>query len=134
MKRILRSFIIEIGTFYLVSQIASGILFQNGLEGLIIAGVALTVATFLVKPIINILLLPINLLTFGVFKWISQAVTLFLVDLILPQMSIVSFDFAGLTSKWIDVPPLHLTSIILVYIAFSLLLSVISGIIYWIVK
>jgi len=134
MKRILRSFLIEIGTFYLVSQIASGIVFENGLEGLVVAGVALTVATFLVRPIINILLLPINLLTFGLFKWLSQAVTLFLVDLVLPHMSIVSFNFAGFASKWVDVPAIHLDSIILVYIAFSLLLSVISGIIYWIVK
>lgn len=134
MKRILRSFLIEIGTFYLISQIASGIIFQNGIEGLIVAGVALTIATFLVKPIINILLLPINLLTFGLFKWLSQAVTLYIVDLILPQVSIVSFDFVGLTSKWIDIPAVHLDSIVLVYIAFSLLLSVISGIIYWIVK
>ncbi len=134
MKRILRSFLIEIGAFYLVSQIASGIVFHNGLESMVIAGVALTIATFLVRPIINILLLPINLLTFGVFKWISQAVTLFLVDLILPQMSIVSFDFAGFGSKWVDVPPVHLGTLVLAYIAFSLLLSIISGIIYWIVK
>lgn len=134
MKRILRSFIIEIGTFYLVSQVASGIVFQNGFEGLVIAGVALTIATFLVRPIINILLLPINLLTFGVFKWISQAITLFIVDLILPQMSIVSFDFAGLTSKWVDIPSIHLSNLVFIYIAFSLLLSIISGIIYWIVK
>lgn len=134
MKRILRSFLIEIGTFYLVSQIASGIVFKNGIEGLVAAGVALTIASFLVKPIINILLLPINLLTFGVFKWISQAITLFIVDLILPQMDIVSFNFMGLTSKWIDIPAVHLSNIVLVYIAFSLLLSIISGIIYWIVK
>lgn len=134
MKHILRSFLIEIGTFYLVSQIATGIVFKNGIEGLIVAGVALTIASFLVKPIINILLLPINLLTFGIFKWVSQAITLFLVDLILPQMNIVSFDFVGFSSKWIDIPAIHLGNIVLVYIAFSLLLSVISGIIYWIVK
>lgn len=134
MKRILRSFIIEIGSLYLVSQIASGMEFKNGIESLALAGIALALATFLVKPIINILLLPINLVTFGLFKWISQAVTLFIVDLVLADFAITAFRFAGYSSKWFDIPALTLTSAPLAYIAFSLLLSIISGIIYWLVK
>ena len=134
MKRILRSFVIEIGALYLVSQIASGMEFADGFISLAITGVALCLATFLVKPIINILLLPLNLVTFGLFKWISRAVTLFLVDLILADFTITSFGFGGLSSKWIDVPALTLNSAPLAYIAFSLLLSIIGAIIYWLVK
>lgn len=134
MKRILRSFVIEIVALYLVSRIASGLEFKNGLESLALAGVALSLATFLVKPIINILLLPLNLVTFGIFKWISQAVTLFLVDLVLADFAVVSFGFAGYSSRWFYLPALNLGSIPLAYIAFSLLLSILSGIIYWLVK
>lgn len=134
MKRILRSFVIEIGALYLVSRIAGGIEFKNGLESLAIAGIALALATFLVRPIINILLLPINLVTFGLFKWISQAVTLFIVDLILSDFSVTAFVFSGFSSKWFSLPPVALNSAPIAYIAFSLLLSVIGGIIYWLVK
>lgn len=134
MKRILRSFLIEIGCLFLVTQVASGIEFKNGLESLVIAGVALTLATFVAKPIINILLLPLNLVTFGVFKWISQAVTLFLVDLVLNDFAVTKFAFMGYNTTWVYVPPLELGNIVLAYIAFSLLISIIGGVIYWLVK
>ena len=134
MKKILRSFLIEIGVLYIVSQLASGMHFEKGVESMIIAGVALALATFVVKPVINILLLPINLLTFGVLRWLSQAVTLYLVDLVLPDFSITSFNFTGYSTNLIYIPPLNVSSVVLAYIVFSLVISIIASIIYWIVK
>ncbi len=134
MKRILRSFLIEIGTLYLITQFTSGLQFANGVESLAIAGVALTIATFIVRPVINILLLPINLITFGLFKWISQAITLYIVDLALPQFNVGLFGFSGFSSEWVFIPSLQAPNIVLSYIAFSLLLSIIGGVIYWLAK
>lgn len=134
MKRILRSFLVEIGVLYIVSQLSSGIHFEKGIESMVIAGVALALATFVVKPIINILLLPINLVTFGVLRWLSQAVTLYLVDLVLPDFSITSFDFAGYSTNYIYIPALHVPSALLAYVIFSLIISIFASVIYWIVK
>lgn len=134
MKRILRGFLIEIGVLYLVTQIASGLNFANGLQSLAITGIALALAVFVVRPIINVLLLPINLVTFGVFRWLSQALTLYVVDLILPEFSITHFSFAGFSSEWFYIPAYSTASIVLSYILFSLLISLISGIIHWLVR
>jgi uncharacterized membrane protein YvlD (DUF360 family) len=68
MKKFFTVFSREVIALYVVTQIAQGIVFANFIEGLIITGVALAIARYLVKPIINILLLPINLATLGLFK------------------------------------------------------------------
>ena len=130
-KRFISVFVIESVALYLVSQIASGLMFTRGIQSLIVTGVALALASFFVKPIINILLLPINLVTFGVFKWVSHAVTLYIVDLLLAEFAVNSFKFAGLSSKYIDMPPINLPSGIPSYLAFSLTIAAITSIIYW---
>lgn len=132
-KKIVRHYIIDTTTLYAVSLIASGIVFERGIQTLLLAGLALTLASILVKPIINLLLLPLNLITFNLFRWLSSAVALYLVTLVVPGFSIVGFAFAGYSSQWIDIPAISLQSV-LAYVAFSFVLSVITSIIYWVVS
>ncbi len=134
MKRILRSILIEAVVLYLVSQATSGLLFEGGVKDILITGVCLALATMLVRPIVNVLLLPINLLTFGLFKWLSNAVTLYLVDLILNQFRISNFNFVGFSNDWITIPAYATDSIVVSYIVFSFIIFFISSILYWLMK
>jgi uncharacterized membrane protein YvlD (DUF360 family) len=102
MKKIVNIFAIEVASLFIATQIASGIVFQNGLEGLFVAGVALAIAAYFVRPVVNILLLPLNLVTLGLFKFIGHAVTLFIVDLALNQFLIavlLTETHAGLAAR-----------------------------------
>lgn len=127
MKKIVKIFAVEVVSLFVATQIASGIVFQNGLEGLFVAGVALAIAAYFVRPVVNILLLPLNLVTLGLFRFIGHAVTLFVVDLALNQFQITGFHFFGMTSRFFDLPQINLESGPLAYIAFSILISVVSG-------
>src|SRR3989344_4331790 len=133
MKRILRHFVIDTFSLWAVSNIARGMVFQNGLETLIATGLAVTATFLLAKPIINLLLLPLNLVTFGLFRWFSSAVVLYIVTLIIKDFRITAFHFGGLTSKWIDVPSLNFSGL-LASVGFSFLLSLITSFIYWLIK
>ncbi|KKQ96123.1 MAG: hypothetical protein UV56_C0011G0003 [Candidatus Woesebacteria bacterium GW2011_GWC1_43_10b] len=133
MKRILRVFATETFSIYLVSQIASGLVFDKGIQSVLITGLALTGATFLVRPIVNLLLLPLNIMTFGFLRWLSHAVTLFLVDLVLPEFGVLSFSFSGFRSELFSLPPVILEAGPFSYIAFSFILALITTIIYWLV-
>ena len=134
MKRLLKHFLVNTFSLYVVSSVAGGLIFENSLETLLLTGVAITVAGLFAKPIINILLLPINLVTFGVFKWISSTVALYLVTLVVPGFSVTGFFFDGYISKWFDIPAMNLSSEFVAIIIFSFMLSFISSIIYWIIK
>lgn len=133
-KKVVRIFVIESTSLYLASEFAQGLQFRDGIQSLVITGIALTGGAFLVKPIINILILPINLMTFNFFKWANHAIILFLVDMVLAEFSIANFNFSGLSTKYIELPPLSLDQGILSYLAFSFVISVIAGVIKWIME
>lgn len=133
MKSIIRYFIAETVSLYLISRVFSGMVFDNGTQTLLLTGVVLMISTIIVKPIINILILPLNLVTFGFFKWVASVVAIYIVTLIVPGFHIVSFLFAGFSSKWIDLPSFHLGGF-LAYLAFSFALSIFSSFMLWLVK
>jgi len=132
-KRILRLFIIDTLGLYLVSNAISGITFENGFISLVLAGVGLAISSIIVKPIINILLLPLNLLTFNLFKWASSAIALYIVTLVVPGFLVKGFYFVGYSSKWLDIPSINLQGII-AFISISFLLSLFNSVVHWLIK
>lgn len=134
MKKIIRVIVIDIVALFAADKIATGLVFQNEIEGLFLAGAALGVATLLVKPILNILILPLTLATMGVFKFLTNAVTLYIVDLALHDFQVIGFNFAGLSSKYLDLPAIKLNSGLFSYIAFAFVISLITGLINWLRK
>ena len=133
MKRILRFYVYDTVSLYLASQIASGLVFEGGVTTLLLAGLGLVGATLLVKPIINILLLPINLITFGFFKWVSSAIALYIVTLVVPGFRIVSFNTQAFSSQWIELPAVSLDGI-LAFVAFSFIIFIFTSIMTWLTK
>lgn len=133
MKRILRHFVIDSVSIFLVSSIASGMVFQKGIETLLLTGLGLTIASLIAKPVINILLLPVNLITFGLFRWVAAVAVLYIVTLVVPGFSITGFNYPGYSNVWFDIPAVVFAGF-LAYLAFSFLHSLISSFIYWLIK
>jgi len=133
MKKILRHYTIDTFILYGVSLATAGLVFERGVTTLFIAGAALMGASLLARPIINLLLLPINLMTFNLFKWVSSAVALYLVTLVVPGFKITHFFFAGFSSQFFDIPTITLGGV-LAYVAFAFVISFVTSIIYWLVK
>ena len=133
MKRILRHFVIDTFCLWVTSQIAQGMVFQSGYKTLLITGIAVTMVSLVAKPVINLLLLPINLITFGLFRWVGASVILYLVTLLVKEFRIQSFFYSGLTNKWLELPVLNFHGI-LAFIAFSFILSLLTSFIYWLIK
>ena len=133
MKTILRHYVIDTVALFLVSKIASGMVFEQGLATILLAGLALSIGTLLIKPLINILLLPINLVTFGLFKWLSSAIAFYIVTLIVPGFKIINFNLPSLATGWFETPGVSFNGIF-AYLAFSFLLSLITSFVHWLVK
>lgn len=134
MKWLLRIYAIELLGLYFVDIVASGLVYQDKLVGILITAGALAVGATLVKPIINILILPLSLATLGLMKFFSNAIILYLVDLALDQFKVTGFNFAGLTSPYLDLPAFSYGSGLFAYIAFAALISTITGLAHWLTK
>lgn len=133
MKSLLRHYVIDTFALYLASTVTSGLVFTQGIKTLLLAGIGLMAASLLVRPLINILILPLNLITFGLFKWVSSAVALYLVTLIVPGFSIANFVFLGLSSEWLSIPGFSLHGVF-AYVGFSFFISLITSFMYWLIK
>jgi len=133
MKRIIRNYVLNTVSLYMVSMLTEGIVLEKGIESLLLAGVGITFVFLLVRPIINLLLLPLNLITFGLFRWVSSAIALYLVTLIVPGVKISRFFFAGFSTQWFDIPTIALGGM-LAYIAFSFIITLIVSCLAWLTK
>jgi len=130
---IIKRFVIATTALYLINLAFSGLTFENGLSTLALTGAVLALTSLLIKPILNLLLLPLNLLTFGLFRWVTYAVTLYLVTLVVPGFSVGTFSFGGLNSYWFSIPALSFGGL-WGLLAFSLSISFVSSTIHWIMK
>lgn len=133
-RKLFRFYVFDTISLFIVSNIASGLFFENEIEGLLITGVGLALASYFVKPIINLFLLPLNIATLGFFKFISHAITLYIVDLALTQFTVTGFSFAGFSMGIVDIPPIVLSEPIFAYLGFSVLISILTSIMKWVSK
>lgn len=104
MKTLTRSLVINSVVLYLLTQIIPTVRINGGLRFFLLAGVILTGLNLLVKPVLNLLLLPINLLTMGFFRWVSGVVILWLLTGFVPQLSITAYKFQGLSYQGFSAP------------------------------
>ncbi|MBI4029439.1 MAG: phage holin family protein [Candidatus Blackburnbacteria bacterium] len=133
MKRFLRSFFIHLLVIWFVANSFGGINYQNNLQYLALGALALTFADSLLKPLINLLLLPFNLVTLGLFRWVSGVVTLYIATTLVRGFSIVSFTYPGFQSNMFIIPSITFSTFA-AFIVVSFVISLISSFLFWISK
>lgn len=133
MRHLLKHYILDTFSLYLVSQAVNGIKFTEGLYTLFLAGFVLMLATMIIKPVISILLLPLNMVTLGLFKWVTFAITFYLVTLIVPGFILSDFVFEGYNSYWFSLPAVSFSGIF-AFLSFAFLISFVSSFMRWIFK
>ena len=132
-KRSLRLFLINFLALWLVDCLLAGVRFIGGYQTIALTALVLTLFAFLIKPLVKILLLPINLLTLGAFRWLVNVVTLWLVTLVIPQFKISSFLFPGFDYGGFVIPPIFIATF-WAFVLTSFLLSLITTFILWLIK
>lgn len=133
MKSFLRSVLINFFSLLLISKLTGAASYENSYVVLFWASFALVVLNLLVKPILNLILMPINILTLGAFRWIINIVVLFLVTVFVPQFKILSYDFPGLALGGFTIPAVKLAFFWALFLV-SFLLELISSVFYWLIK
>lgn len=133
MKSLLRSIIINFLTLFLIAKFTGAVHFSDNFVILFWASFFLTILNFLVKPILNILLTPINFITLGAFRWIINLIVIFLVTLFVPEFKIVGFQFNGLALGGFVIPAVKVSFFWSLFLV-SFLIELLFGFIYWLFK
>lgn len=131
MKTFIRSLIITAIGIYLIALLIPGIKVSGGWQSYGWAAAALTILNATVRPLANLLLLPINLLTLGMFRWAINVFILWLVPVFVKEISIESFVFPGYGIAGFTAPAMNL-SVFWTAAAGAFILSVVTGVMEWI--
>lgn len=96
MKNLIRTLIFYTAAIYLTSLVIPGFKISADLRGLVISGLVLSLLFTFVNPLLRFLLLPINVLTLGLFSFVSQVLTFWLSLKLLPNFfQIEAWTFSG---------------------------------------
>ncbi len=133
MKTVLRSIFINSLVLYLAILVFPGLVFDGTLRTLVVAAVALTLLNKIVKPLIKLLLLPINLLTLGFFGWVAQVATLFILTRLVSGFQIRAFYFPGLNLSGFVAPAFNV-SVLAAYVLASITIGLLSSGVRWLLR
>jgi len=133
MKKILRSLVVNLAALTLVSQVMTGFKISGGYRGLFLTAAILVGINLAIKPLIKLLLLPINLITLGAFRWVVNVFSLYLTTLLVPYLEVFGFTFPGFSYQGFVVPTVYLAKIWVLIIS-SFLISLLTTFLFWLFK
>lgn len=130
MKSLIKTVIFTCLSLYLISRVFPDVQFA-GLGVLITTGIVLTLLTIIVRPFLKILMLPINIITFGLFAWVINIVVMYFAILIVPGFSIGKMTIPSIALGPLIFPAYTFSKFWSLFVV-SLLVSLGNGILGWI--
>lgn len=111
MKLFFRNCLFNAFSIFLLSAILPGVKVSGGLFTFLLGGVALTLLLVLLKPVLNLLALPFNIITLGMFSFISNIIIFYLLTVLVSGISITSFTFPGISYFGFVIPRIYLNTL-----------------------
>lgn len=130
MKTLLRYFLINLVSLWITTRVISGLTFTGGIKSLFLGAFAFMLINFLLVPLLKILFLPLNLLTLGLFAWITNVLALYALTTLVSDFALTSYTFPGFNFNGLTIPVYELSPF-LVAIAASFLIGIITHFLQW---
>lgn len=133
MRTLLRYFLVNTVALYITTEAIGGLSYKGGLQTLLIGGLAFTAINLILIPLLRILLLPLNLLTVGVFAWITNVLALYALTTMVPQFHLAPYNFPGFTYQGFTIPPAYLPTLWVAMLS-SLMIGILTHVLHWLMR
>lgn len=133
MKGIAKNTIFNAMSLYILSQLISGVKIMGGFQAVLLSGLILTILNIVLKPIISLFSMPLNMITLGLFSFITNAILLYILTIFVPNISVSSFTFNGYSFAGFIVPVIKFNTIY-AFIVSAAVLSLIINFFKWLTK
>jgi putative membrane protein len=104
MKYLLRCFLFNAFALWLTSQLIPGITVKDGWQGILFSASILSLLMLIVQPLLKILFIPINIMTFGLLSWAVNVIVVYLLTFLAPGVQITAWSFPGLSASGFVIP------------------------------
>ena len=129
MKYITRLFLFTVFALWLTSQLLPALTITGGWHTMLLAGVVLSLLMLIVAPLLRILFIPINIITFGLLSWLINVIVLYILTIFVPEVVVRAWTFPGFMWAGFVIPKQPL-SYPLALIASSLLVTFFSNLLH----
>lgn len=133
MKTFLRAISIYLLILYFVPQFVPGFTVEGGISTYIIGAIALAIMFLVIKPILTFISLPVNLVTLGLFSLFINALLLYLLTILVPDITIQPFTYNKLDLGLLIIPKLVFNTFF-AYLYTGFLIAAIDSWIKWLMK
>ena len=130
MRKLLRHYLIFVVSIFLVAKFLPGVSYGNDLVILAKASLLLSLVHMFVRPIVNLVSLPINILTLGLFSFFINGLMLYLVTLLMPVFKVTAFNFPYVNLGILRISSFYISSF-MSFIIVALLISMIRNFFVW---
>jgi len=129
MRHLLKSFIISASTIYIAFSLVPTVNFGQDPKNILVFFGGFWIISQVINPIFSIVLLPINLLTFGLVSFILNIAFIFALLNFLPEFSIKAYDFPGAKLDGVIFPAFSFTQIYTIAI-FAFIVTIVQKILH----
>lgn len=133
MKPFFRNCLFNAFSIFFISQILPGVKISGGLFTYVLGGVALTLLFILLKPLLNVLSLPLNLVTLGMFSFLTNVIIFYLLTVLVTGISITSFTFPGINYIGFVIPKIYFNTLF-AFIIVAFLQSICVSFLNWLIE
>jgi putative membrane protein len=130
MKYLIRAFLFNVFALWLTEQLVPGFSISGDTVTLMFAGLVLSILMLILKPLLKILFIPVNILTFGLLGWGINVIVIYLLTILVPEVNITPWDFPGIRYAGFVIPSFRLdyaVSLIVNSISITVISHVLRG-------
>ena len=133
MKSLVRNTLLHALSLLLLDSMFSGVTVLGGWTTFIIGGFIFWIMTLILRPVVNIITLPARIVSFGLLSFISNAVLLYILTIILTDISIRAFTFSGFHFLGFVIPKVYLNTFF-AYVFCAFVFSLFESFYEWLIS
>lgn len=131
MKKLLRFYLINLVSLWIASQVIKGLIFTGGARAILTATLVFALINLILVPLLKLLLLPLNLMTLGLFSWVTNVLALYALTTAVPSVRLVPYHFAGFSANGFTLPDATLSPLWVAILA-SLVIGLVTHFLHWV--
>lgn len=125
MRFLLRNIALYSLSLFLLQYGFSGVTITGDIGTYLIAAILLTILYYTLRPILQLLTFPLNMATLGLFSIIINTFILYILTVLLPNISIEPFTYHGASFLGFIIPKIHFNAFF-AYVICALVISCIT--------
>lgn len=133
MKSLFRQLLVNMAALWTTAQVLPGLSLNGGIKALVIGGAVFMMINIVIVPLLKVMFLPLNLLTFGFFTWVINVLALYFLTNIVSEIKLIPYMFPGINLGLVVIPVVDLNTLQVAIVA-SFLIGLISNVVKWLLK